>query len=51
MISAYDNEKDLDEKTCIKLGKHLRDPKRTLDFKMVESASASLSGINKWLFA
>ena len=30
-INAFNNEKDLDEKTCLKLRKHLNDPKRELD--------------------
>jgi len=30
-IKAFDNDRDLDEKTTLKLGKHLKDPKRTLD--------------------
>jgi hypothetical protein len=50
-ITSFDNESDLDEKTCIKLGKHLKDPRRTLETAKVEKASTSVNGVNKWLFA
>jgi len=50
-LQSFDNERDLDEPTTIKLEKHLNDTKRSLGDAVVQKASNACAGVNKWLKA
>ena len=50
-ITNFVNERDLDEKTCLKLKKHINNPNRKLGETEVGKASTACAGVNKWLKA